>query len=259
MSGVRATNCAIRRHRLSCPGRMPAYVRISRVPARRLRNMRESIETGLATYGLRLLGDVVARVGDESEPSHLYLAGNAGGEMWDVFAASPESSDGNAHPLDRWTCRVLESLGREWNARVLFPFGGAPWHPFQQWARLAGCGSASPLGILMHPRFGVWCGYRGAFTFDATGRRETVEPQVPFACGDCAAKPCLGACPVGAVTKSGLDAPRCRAHVLSDAGKECRTGGCLARRACPVAAQWRQSSAQQAFHMAAFASGSISL
>ena len=221
--------------------------------------MSESIEAGLAIHGLRLLGDVVTRVGDESELSHLYLAGNAGGKMWDVFADSPESSDGNAHPLDRWTRRVLESLAQEWSARVLFPFDGAPWHPFQQWARLAGCGRASPLGVLMHPRFGVWCGYRGAFVFDAKGQFETVEPQVPFACDDCAAKPCLGTCPVDAITGSGLDAARCRSYVLSDAGKECRTGGCLARRACPVAMQWRQNSAQQAFHMAAFAHGSDSL
>lgn len=221
--------------------------------------MRESIEARLAAHGFRLLGDVVTRVGNEPELSHLYLAGNAGSEMWDAFSASPESSDGEAHPLDRWTRRVLESLAWEWNVRVLFPFGAAPWHPFQRWARLAGCGRVSPLGVLMHPRFGVWCGYRGAFAFDTTEQRETIEPKTPFACDNCAEKPCLNTCPVGAITESGLDASRCRAHILSDAGEECRTGGCLARRACPVATRWRQSSVQQAFHMAAFARAANSL
>ena len=224
----------------------------------------------LAPYGLRLFGDLFTRL--EEKPCHLFLVGNGGREMWRVFTTSAEARDGLAHPLDRWTRRVLQPLGEERGARILFPFEGPPWHPFQRWAQQAGCGRASPLGILMHPRFGLWHGYRGAFAFPTHGMEQKTKsqhsaqctrreqcPPAPHACDECREQPCLTACPVGAITASGLDVARCRAHILSAEGVECLTGGCLARRACPASANWRQFRPQQAFHMAAFAKGAVSM
>ena len=89
----------------------------------------------------------------------------AGRDGWDAFAASPEASDGCADPLDRWSRRVIEALARELGATALFPFGGPPWLPFQQWARRAEPVHASPIGILIHPRYGLWHSYRGALGF----------------------------------------------------------------------------------------------
>ena len=215
-----------------------------------MESTRSSMQARLDVFGMEVFGDVLAPL--DGEPCHLFLVGNGGGAMWDAFASSLEAGDGEAHPLDRWTRRVLEPLAQEWNAQVLFPFEGPPWHPFQHWAREAGCGRASPLGILMHPRYGLWHGYRAAFVFAEEGDI-AAAPETPFACNACTDKPCLQTCPVGAITSSGLDAARCREHILSPEGEECLSGGCLARRACPVATQWIQSPAQQSFHMKAFA------
>lgn len=220
-----------------------------------------TLKVQLATHGLRLFGELCTRLGEGEEHFRLLLVGDAGGEMWRVFSASSEAGDGRPHPLDRWTRRILETVMRETDAagqgaRVLFPFSGPPWHPFQSWARDAGCGRTSPLGILMHPRYGLWHGYRGAFAFPRDNERPETKPEDPaFACDSCPEKPCLNTCPVGAITRAGLDAKRCRAHILSSDGEECLTGGCLARRACPASVDWEQGRPQRAFHMVAFARG----
>ena len=56
-------------------------------------------------------------------------------------------------------------LAPGFGATALFPFGGPPWLPFQRWAMKADCVTASPLGILIHPDFGLWHAYRGALAF----------------------------------------------------------------------------------------------
>ena len=214
-----------------------------------------ALQARLAPCGLCLFGDLTATV--HGKPRRLLLAGNAGAAMWRAFSASPEAQDDLPDPLDRWTRRILQPIAEEHDIHILFPFDGPPWHPFQAWAQQAGCGRPSPLGILMHPRYGLWHGYRGAFLLPASVVSKAAPPP-PHACDNCSAKPCLNTCPVGAITTSGLDAARCRAHIASAAGTPCRTGGCLARRACPVAAGWQQSSRQQAFHLAAFAKSPVS-
>ena len=61
---------------------------------------------------------------------------------------------------------------------------------------------ASPLGILMHPEYGLWHAYRGALLFDEALAAEDLnqEPENPIhLCALCDRKPCLDACPVGGV------------------------------------------------------------
>jgi hypothetical protein len=71
------------------------------------------------------------RLGDLANIRTIALAGFAGRDGWDAFAKSPEAADGAAHPLDRWSQRVIDALARELGAKALFPFGGPPFWPFQ--------------------------------------------------------------------------------------------------------------------------------
>ncbi len=71
-------------------------------------------------------------------------------------------------------------------------------------------------------------------------------------CDTCVERPCLTTCPVEAFSQSGYDVPRCVAHVDSPAGVECLTGGCLARRACPVGREYAYQAEQAEFHTRAF-------
>jgi hypothetical protein len=178
------------------------------------------------------------------------LLGFTGALQWPLFALSPEYSDGEPHPLDRWSRRIIGALARRFGARELYPDTGPPWWPFQRWARRAEALHVSPLGILIHPEFGLWHAYRGALVF----AQPFVVPQMPawpHPCERCVGKPCLISCPVEAIGPLSFDRLACHAHAGSPAGTECRSRGCLARRSCPVGAAHRYGPEQAAFHMSA--------
>jgi hypothetical protein len=207
--------------------------------------------SGLAPRGAFAL-EPSERVDPLADVRTLVLVGVVGAKGWDAFAGSAEARDGEAHPLDRWSRRVIDGLAREIGAAALYPFGGPPHWPFQRWARRAEPVHPSPLGLLIHPVHGLWHSYRGAL-----GLREAIDlapPQAarPSPCESCAGRPCLAACPVGAFSSAGYDVEACVAHLRSDAGEPCMRGGCLARRACPVAKEHAHAPEQARFTMRAF-------
>lgn len=179
------------------------------------------------------------------------MAGSIGGSLWPAFATAPEAGDGRPDPLDRWTRRVLGALARELSATPLFPFGGPPHLPFQRWAQRAEPVAPSPIGILIHPDHGLWHAYRGALAFGHAVNLPEIDPRAR-PCDTCAAKPCLSVCPVGAFSRAGYDVARCTGHIGAPAGSDCMGGGCLARRACPVASNLAYGPDQARFHMTAF-------
>jgi hypothetical protein len=180
------------------------------------------------------------------------LIGNLGGSLWPAFSESPEFGDGQANSLDRWSRRVIDGVARGFDAVALYPFGGPPHLPFQQWAMRAEGLQPSPLGALIHPDYGLWHAYRGALGFAERLALPPVSPR-PRPCDDCADKPCLSTCPVGAFDGRGYDVPACAAHLDGPAGAACYAAGCLARAACPVGAGYHYGEAQANFHVAAFA------
>lgn len=199
-------------------------------------------------------GDIPAGSKAVTAGSAALLIGNHGPAMWDAFRQSPEYRDGVAHPMDRWTRRIVEGALPQLGVRAtaLFPFGGEIW-PFQRFARRAMGLQSSPLGLLIHPQYGLWHALRAAIVFP---EMESVTPvragQHP--CDDCADKPCLDTCPVGAFSAHGFAVAACRTWLAgSPATPDCMGEGCAARSACPVGTQWRYNEDQLRFHMAAFA------
>jgi hypothetical protein len=180
------------------------------------------------------------------------MVGNAGGAMWEAFAPH---IDGSPDPLNRWTKRVIEPIAKEFGARALYPFG-EPHRPFQRWTLRADSAYQSPLGILIHPEYGLWHALRAALLF---AEKLPLPPRsdAPSPCASCVGRPCLTACPVGAFTGSSYDVDLCAGHLRPPADgaatADCHTIGCHARNACPVGRQWRYPEAQIRFHMAAFA------
>ena len=176
----------------------------------------------------------------------LVLIGNKGAQMWRVFS---EAMADVPHPLDTWTKDVLSPIAVDFGAHAVFPFEGPPYHPFQRWATAADDVSPSPIGPLIHPEYGMWHAYRAAFMF--ADRLDIPAPTAksPPPCDTCAGKPCLTTCPVGAFTPGGYNVPACRAHIGSATGEDCLTGGCLARRACPIGRDYIYAPPQAAFHM----------
>ncbi|MDG4895749.1 hypothetical protein P9272_19460 [Mesorhizobium sp. WSM4976] len=223
------------------------------------RGTAEEIANALAASGLILRGgfgfgdDEVAPVGPSGAlAKSVLLVGQAGAAPWPHFQRwlGRQARD-IANPLDSWSREVIGGVAKEFGARAVSP-SDRPYLPFQQWAMRAEGLKPSPLGILMHPRYGLWHAYRGALLFED----EISVPEAHEAihlCDTCVEKPCLKSCPVGAYSVDGFAHQACLAHVRGTNGAPCRAGGCLDRNACPYGAEYRYPADVQAFHMAAFA------
>lgn len=215
----------------------------------------ETLEAALRPSGIRVRG--VARLSENDRATldlprgakSVVLLGNVGGSIWSAFSQWRASYAGK-DPLDAWSKMVIAPIATRLAAEAFYP-SDPPFMPFQSWAMRAEGLKASPLGILIHPDYGLWHGYRGALVFrDEIGIPLSSSSASP--CETCADKPCLKVCPAGAITKSGFDVGPCRQHLFSDAGQSgCMMEGCLARSACPVGARYRYPSDQLRFHMAA--------
>ncbi|VVT07471.1 Ferredoxin [Hoeflea sp. EC-HK425] len=195
---------------------------------------------------------------DGASARAICLVGHFGGGFWPVFKAWWQNHPGLSEPLDSWSRAVIDPVTATLGCEAVYP-SDRPWYPFQQWAMAAEGLKASPLGMLVHPEFGLWHGYRGAmlmdeFALERLGNRAPSGPPVAMhPCEGCAEKPCLSACPVNAFTGSGFAAADCRRSLASEAGlSTCMDVGCQARDACPVGRKHRFSADQVRFHMAAF-------
>ncbi|MFH1796617.1 MAG: hypothetical protein ABIK36_02625 [Pseudomonadota bacterium] len=218
------------------------------------------ISSQLAESGLILRGGF-AFTAEEEVPTGangaraVLLVGHGGPTIWPHFEAWREKRPADmADPLDTWSRQVIGQVAGRFDACAVSP-SDRPWLPFQQWAMRAEGLRPSPLGILMHPEFGLWHAYRGALLFptvpDGLADFATVRTPIHL-CDGCDGKPCLYACPVGAHSATGFVYEDCLGHVRSPAGRACMDTGCLDRNACPYGADYRYSPAQQAFHMRAF-------
>jgi hypothetical protein len=216
-----------------------------------------------ARFGLRVRGvftpgelDGVPAL-DSGQPARaVALVGNVGSSLWPAFAASPEHGDGEPDPLDRWSRRIGTMIAQRLGARALFPFGGPPHHPFQRWAMHGGELFASPVGLLVHPDYGLWHAFRFALAFAESLGDPLDEPpargDARSPCAMCDARSCLHACPVGAFGEREYRVGQCVAHLVAYPQGPCVTAGCLARHACPVGQAHRYTPAQAQLHMRAF-------
>lgn len=176
------------------------------------------------------------------------LIGNAGADMFRRFARERNPAGDS---MDGWTREVVTVLARDLDARAVYPFDMTPPYPFLTWARRGGAGHVSPLGLNIHPAYGLWHAYRAALLFPVVFDLPVQNPGA-HPCVSCDAKPCLSACPVGAFDGSGYDVDRCADHVRVPQGSDCMSRGCLARHACPVGQGYSYAPAQAQFHMRAF-------
>ena len=219
----------------------------------------ENIRAALQPHGLFLrgavnfaLGETAPSLSDGRPAASVLLIGNIGSAHWPAFSGwrAQRSDRGGSDPLDTWSKGVIRPIAAGADATPWFP-SDPPWQPFQQWAMRAEGLKASPLGILIHPVYGLWHGYRGALGF-AEPLEEAPPQAAAHPCESCRDKPCLTTCPAAAVHADAFEVPACRTHLRSPAGQSgCMLSGCRARAACPIGAGYRYNDAQLRFHMAA--------
>ncbi len=210
------------------------------------------IEQAARGEGLDVMGALHPARSGARGPGHgtLILLG-AGAGFWPVFRGSPEAADRAPDPVDRWSRRVVGGLAKRFGARALYPFGGPPHQPFTDWALKSGRAFQSPTGMLVHDAVGLMISYRGALHLN----EEIAIPAggAPSPCISCADRPCISACPVGALREGHpYDVAGCHSHLDTPAGNTCMMNGCAARLACPLSRGADRQPEQSALHMKAF-------
>ena len=224
-----------------------------------------AIGDAVAPFGLNLIGVAAPAAYDVLVPApyrltgaatSVVVVGNGGGAFWAAFRAWAEPQPGfdvRPHPLDAFTRTVLELYALPVLAAygvagtLRFPFDAAePALSFVHLAEAAGLGRRGLLGILIHPEFGPWMALRGALLLDVV--IAAARPADGFdPCPACVERPCLAACPVGAVSvAAGWDVERCVAHRLETPGNCDEV--CAARGACVYGRPHRYPADATGYH-----------
>jgi len=217
----------------------------------------------LGRHGLNVVGTTTVADYDASAPpdarlarrvphaSGLLVVGNGGGAFWRAFEAfcraHPDHAAG-ADPIDRFTRQVVDAAvaAAGLTGPVLYPFD-FPATPvsFMHLAECAGLGRRSLLGVLVHPIYGPWIALRAAVPLPtAVAAPRPADGFDP--CPTCVARPCVAACPAGAVTAAGWDIPTCAAQRAPDddpCGSQCH-----ARIECVLGREHRYPAAALVHH-----------
>lgn len=217
----------------------------------------------LARYGLNLVAVlplselstavVSALTADESGWGYVLLLGNGGRRFWEVWQAEQADYLSTADPLDDFSTAVgqafLDQFLPPCRTKWLYPDQQMSRAiPLQQLGEAAGWAHPSPLGIGISAQFGLWFAYRAAVLLGGDVVLPTRRQRVAVSpCVSCETRPCVAACPAGAVREvHRFDVSACVSHRVAE-GSGC-AGQCVARLACPVAPEHRYSAAQMAYH-----------
>jgi hypothetical protein len=225
--------------------------------------MLDQLREALGSSGLNLVGAAPVASYDAGLPAGRRIAamapgavtaiviGNGGGAFWAVAGAAGSAA---ADPLDAFTRRTIDRVAVPLVAatvpvlRVLYPFRW-PDDPvsFQRLATVAGLGTPSLLGVLVHPEFGPWMALRAALLIGVP--MTAARPADGFdPCPTCRERACIAACPAGAVSPAGWDVPRCGAW-RARTDDPCAVG-CHARIDCVIGREHRYPAAALVHHQA---------
>lgn len=174
----------------------------------------------------------------------LILIGHGGRRLWQaVQEAAGEGGLDPDHPIDHFTrhavARWFAAACPGCDSALLYP-GEAPVG-LQALGRLAGWHHPSPFMLGVRPGWGSWYAYRAVLLADSDF---TATPPLPEAapCTSCVERPCISACPAGAMAGGRFTLARCVAFRRRP-DSPCRHT-CLARLACPVGTEHRYGADQ---------------
>ena len=206
----------------------------------------------LRAAGLQLQGVVNTVDSSEALPEsalkyrQLLIFGHLGSVLWDALPRPIIS----ANPFEEYSIQqVTDFLARHRcdDYQFLYPSNDL-FVDLRGLGKRLGWQHVSKLGIGIHPVLGTWFAYRVVVAantcFETTSPDATESP-----CLSCSDKPCVAACPVGAVQEEGnFNLQACMEQRLKP-DSSC-ADRCVAREACPVGGEYRYGREQIAFHSA---------
>ena len=163
------------------------------------------LSAAAATQGLFIM----AECPDPESKGTIVLIG-ADATFWGGFTTSPEYKNNVPNPVDTWSKRIITRLadGRP----TVYPSDGPPYAPFIQWALGRDQFFQSPIGMMVHQKAGLMISIRGAIELSQPYAAPTSSTLSP--CFTCVEKPCLTACPVGALGQDiAYDVTACKAYL----------------------------------------------
>lgn len=210
-----------------------------------------SFQKELNNIGLNLIG-----VADGSQYQHI-IAGcrsvlviaNTGSILWDHFMndciQDPSIFVNHRDPLDDWIQRKIQAIDPQppSSRRWIRCASTDQFIDFRPLAEAAGLGHRSHLGLLIHPKYGLWISLRAAvFT------TEYLPPTTPSAtaspCLDCE-KYCAQHCPGNAFDRNGWNISRCAS--FHQESTNCFTS-CLSRLSCPIGMEFQHNALAHHYH-----------
>lgn len=215
----------------------------------------ELYERGLnlqAVFQFDQLPDALQKQIAQCEPEsaryqRLILFGNGGSRFWQSMQRHRTRIEQEADAVDNYFIRTIENLfDVDSDHRIIYP--GNHRLPLQALGKLAGWHHDSPLGLGIHPVFGLWFAYRGVIMSNTDFTVLAENSDIPSAspCESCDEKPCIAACPATAVTDSGFKVKLCSEYRLqSDSRCQSR---CVSRLVCPIGRDYRYVEDQMAYH-----------
>ena len=175
--------------------------------------------------------------------SQLLLFGHGGTRFWQRLS---ELEIESSNPVDERSVHVIAAwlgkFAKGSDHKILYP--GISTVPLQDLGRLSGWHHDSPLGLGIHPTYGLWFAYRGVVLLD-TAFSPTIALTDPSPCRSCEASPCITACPTEALSHDRFDVNKCVAYRLEDESN-CASK-CIARLACPLD-EYRYTEQQMTYH-----------
>ncbi|QLQ26467.1 MAG: hypothetical protein HZT41_17985 [Dechloromonas sp.] len=187
-----------------------------------------------------LPAEITATLGTTAGFRQLILLGHGGKRLWECVQAAGHTG---GDPIDDYCARVVadwfaaELPGRRY--RIVHP-GSTPV-PLQYLGTLAGWHHPTPFMVGIDPEWGTWNAYRAVVLAD-TGFSPSRPVDRSNPCTGCQARPCIPACPAGAMDGGSFALATCIAYRQRDHSRCQHT--CLARIACPVGSKHRYGDEQ---------------
>ena len=200
-------------------------------------------QAGLNLHAVFDLAALPAGMRDLLDPARRFcrvlLVGHGGQRLWEQVQASGIEG---THPIDDFSLATVSAWIAENLPQAAFSvlYPGEMPVGLQALGRLAGWHHESPFRLGINERWGSWFAYRVAVLVAHPLPPTPPEPG-GSPCEACTGKPCLDACPAGALAGE-FSLEKCIAW-RRQPDSSCRLA-CLARNACPVRAEHRYLEAQ---------------